>query len=266
MKNLILTTVLALSFLLTVACAPNPAQIKKVIEENPDILFSAIEKNPEQFLETVNKAARMAREQKEQKMVEEESKKREAEFANPKKPEIQADRAIKGNKDAPITIVEYSDFQCPFCRKGSDTVNQIMEEYGDKVRLVFKHFPIDQIHPRARLASKYMIAISKQSAEKAYEFKNMTFAGQRDLQVGSDDEAAAVMDRWVKKIGGINMSKLKADLKKDSVEELIQADKQEANKFGFTGTPGYLINGVSLKGAYPLSEFKKIIDRHLAKK
>ena len=62
------------------------------------------------------------------------------------------------------------------------------------------------------------------------------------------------------------MSKVKSDIKADEVEKLINDDKQEANKFGFTGTPGYLINGVSLKGAYPLSEFKKIIDRHLAKK
>ena len=266
MKKLFLTLSLGLSFLLMTACAPNASQLKKVVEENPEILFNAIEKNPEKFLETVNKAARMAREQKEQKMMEDANKAREEEFTNPKKPVIQAGRAIKGNKDAPITIVEYSDFQCPFCKRGSDTVNAVMADYGDKVRLVFKHFPIDQIHPRARLASKYMIAIGQQSPAKAYQFKEDVFNAQGDLRVQTDREAAAVLDKIAKKIGGINMSKLKADVKSDEAEKLVNEDKAEANKFGFTGTPGYLINGVSLKGAYPASEFNKIIDRHLGKK
>ena len=86
MKKLLLTLSLGLTFLFAAACAPNATQLKELVEKNPDILFNAIEKNPEKFLDTVNKAARIARQQKEEKMMEDANKAREEEFTNPKKP------------------------------------------------------------------------------------------------------------------------------------------------------------------------------------
>lgn len=241
-----------------VSCAPNANQLKKTISDNPEIIFEAIENNPSEFLATVNRAAQKAREGEEKRMMQAETESRLSEFENPKKPVIESSRAIKGNKDAPITIVEYSDFQCPFCRRGAATVEEIMDSYGDKVRLVFKHYPIDRIHPQARLASRYFEAIAKQDPKKAYEFKDKVFEAQRDLAQGE-----SFLDEVVRKMDGVNLAKVKADAKSDEIEQIIEADRAEAESFGFTGTPGYLINGVSLRGAYPAADFREIIDKHL---
>lgn len=241
-------------------CTPNASQLKKVVEDNPEIIFNAIEKHPALFLESVNKAAQAAREQEEKKMMDAENSARDEEFKNPKQPVIDESRAIAGNKQASVTIVEYSDFECPFCRRGSDTINDVMAEYGDKVRLVFKHFPIEKIHPHAKIASQYFEAIALQDGAKAYEFKKKVFAKQDGLQDG-----AKFLDTVAKDVGA-NVAQVKKDISSPKVEERIKADQAEAEKFGFSGTPGYLINGVSLKGAYPKEEFKKIIDQHLSKK
>lgn len=244
-----------------VGCAPSAPQLKKVMEDNPDILYSVIQKDPKKFLEVVNEAAQKARAQEEQRMADEETKKREEEFTNPKTPEVQEGRAFVGAKDAPVTIVEYSDFQCPFCRRGHLTTEQIVKEYPGKVRIVFKNFPIERIHPLALPASKYYEAVALQDIEKANKFKAAVFEDQEELNSGGEK----FLDAMAKKVGA-NLAQLKKDLNSEEVKKRIDADRAEAEKFGFSGTPGYLINGVSLKGAYPFEEFKVIIDRHLSKK
>lgn len=231
------------------------------MEENPEILFSVIEKHPDKFLEVVNKAAREAQVRAQQKEQQEQEKAREEEFKNPKKAEIQDWRAIKGNKSAPVTVVEYSDFQCPFCKRGAATVEQVLKEYGDKVRFVFKHLPLD-FHPAAMPASQIFEAINLQDSKKAYEFHDIVFSNQDKLK--SSDNGVAWMLQQAGKVGA-NVSQVKKDMKTDKVKDRVEADIKEASKFGFRGTPGYLINGVSLRGAYPFSEFKKIIDQHLKK-
>lgn len=245
-----------------VSCAPSAPQIKKVMEENPDILYGVIQKDPKKFLEVVNEAAQKARQVEEQKYVEEENKKREEEFANPKQPEIAEGRAFKGAKDAPVTIVEYSDFQCPFCRRGHQTIEQVLKEYDGKVKVYFKNFPIERIHPMALPASKWYEAIALQDMDKAYQFKAYVFDHQDELNSGGEK----FLEKAAKDVGVKDFAKAKKDVDGEEVKKRIDADRAEAEKFGFSGTPGYLINGVSLKGAYPFDDFKSIIDRHLSKK
>lgn len=238
-------------------CAPSASQLEKVVSDNPEILFNAIEKHPEKFIEVVNKAARNAQMQARKKEVDEEKNRMEEEFKNPKKPEVADGRVIFGPKNAPITIVEYSDFQCPYCSKGYNTMKEVMKEYGDKVRIVYKHLPLD-FHPLAMPASQYFEAIGLQDHSKAEKFHDMIFENQSKLNQDKED----FLKSAAKKVGA-NMSKLMKDIKSDKVKEIIAADMAEAKEYGFSGTPGFLVNGVSLKGAYPLPEFKKIIDRHL---
>lgn len=252
-------TLLVITSILS-ACNPTADQIKKVIEKNPDIVFDVIKNNPKKFLDTVNETAKLARKEEEKNFQAEQDKMREAEFKNPKVPVVQANRAIDGKKDAKITIVEYSDFQCPFCQRGANTILEVKKAYPNDVRIVFKHFPIERIHPQAKLASQYFEAIAIQSAEKALEFKAKIFAGQREIGT----RKAAFLDEAAKKVGA-NLAKVKKDINSKAVLDLIADDMKEASKFGFSGTPGYLVNGVSLKGAYPLEEFKKVVDKHLKK-
>ncbi len=241
------------------ACAPSASQLKKAIENDPSIVFVAIEKDPEKFIEVVNAAAQNAQKKAQQKAQEDETKSRDTEFANPLKPEVTEGRVIFGKADAPITIVEYSDFQCPFCSKGYNTIKQVQSEYKDQVRIVFKHLPLD-FHPLAMPAAKYFEALARQGADKAEKFHDAIFQNQAELNAKKEGflkEAA--------KKAGADMAKLQKDLDDPKLAEIIAKDIEEAKKYNITGTPGFIINGVSLRGAYPFEEFKSIIDRHLKK-
>jgi protein-disulfide isomerase len=243
-----------------VACAPSASQLQKVMEDNPDVLFAVIKKHPDKFLQVVNEAAQAARAQEEGKFRDEENKKREEEFANPKKPEVTEGRAFKGTKDAPVTIIEYSDYQCPFCKRGHETMKQVLKEYPGKVRVIFKNFPIERIHPVAMIASQYYEAIALQDIEKANKFHDAIF----DDQNAYSTEGEAWLKKAAKKVGA-DVARVAKDINGEAVKSRIASDMAEAEKFGFNGTPGYLVNGVSLKGAYPFEEFKAIIDKHLQK-
>lgn len=250
------SAVLALVF----AGCTSKQQIEKAIEENPDIVFNAIKKNPKKFVEVVNEAVRKAQESGREDEAREEAVRMDEEFKNPKVAVIEEGRVIFGKKDAPITIVEYSDFQCPYCSRGYGTLKEVEKEYGDKVRVVFKHLPLD-FHPMAMPAAKYFEAIALQDHKKAEKFHDAVFENQKELN--SDGEK--FLKATAKKVGA-DLKKIEKDLNSEAIQKKIAADMEEARKFEFSGTPGFLINGVSLRGAYPAPEFKKIIDRHLAAK
>lgn len=240
------------------SCAPSAKQLKEAIEKDPSIVFVAIEKDPAKFIEVVNKAAQDAQKVAGERAQQDEKKSRDEEFKNPLKPELQADRVIFGKKEAPITIFEYSDFQCPYCSRGYQTIKQVRKEYGDKVRVVFKHLPLD-FHPLAMPAAKYFEAIAKQSPDKAEKFHDLMFENQAQMK----DKGEKLLPEMAKK-SGVDMKKLEADLKDEKIAAKIATDMEEAKKFNMSGTPGFIINGVSLRGAYPFPEFKSIIDQHLS--
>ena len=251
--------VLVLSALTFVGCAPSASQLKAAIEKDPSIVFVAIEKDPAKFIEVVNKAAQDAQKVAGEKAADDEKKSRDAEFKNPLKPDVSQERVIFGKKDAPITIVEYSDFQCPYCSRGYQTIKQVRKEYGDKVRVIFKHLPLD-FHPMAMPAAKYFEAIAKQSPEKAEKFHDAIFEAQAQFK----DKGEKLLAETAKKIGGLDMKKIDADVKDPAIASKIATDMEEAKKFNMSGTPGFIINGVSLRGAYPFPEFKSIIDQELS--
>jgi protein-disulfide isomerase len=240
--------------------------IEKTIENNPEILHNAIKKDPVKFMETLREAAQEAQKGEYERAQKKEEEDRKKEFDSPKPYTVEANRPFKGPASAPITIVEYSDFQCPYCKRGSETMEEVVKAYGDKVRLVFKHLPLEGKHPNARRGSEYFEAIAMQDVSKAFEFKKQVFANQNDTY-GSDKDAEKFYQKVAKEVGA-DTSKLAADLKgkADEIKKRIDADMEEAGKNGIEGTPGFLINGVSLKGAYPFPEFKKIIDEWLKKK
>ena len=253
MKKSYLLLGLALAF----SACTSKQQIEKAMEENPDILFNAIKKNPKKFVDVVNEAVKKAQETSRDDEAKEEQTRVEEEFKNPKKPVIEDDRVVFGKKDAPITIVEYSDFQCPYCGRGYSTVKEVEKSYAGKVRIVFKHLPLD-FHPMAMPAAKYFEAIAMQDGSKAEKFHDEVFSNQTQL----NQEGEKFLKATAKKVGA-NLAKIEKDLSSDRVKNRIQTDMAEAKKFEFSGTPGFLINGISLRGAYPAPEFKKIIDRQL---
>ena len=241
--------------LLLVGCSTTPdvSQLKQILEENPDILANAIKKNPKPIMDALNDAAQEAR----KKQIEDAQKAQGEAQANarnnPKKPQIDDDRVIFGQnkKDAKITIIEYSDFQCGYCGRAYRTMKQILDKYKDKVRVVYKHLPLD-FHPMATPAARYYEAIALQDHKKAAQFHDKIFENQSNLT--SDGEK--FLEKTAKEVKA-NMAKLKKDLESDKVKNRVQADKEEASKFGFNGTPGFLVNGVPLNGAQPMEAFEQ---------
>ena len=258
MKQLNRILKISLTSFLLASCAPTAKQLKEVIQSDPSIVFTAIEKAPDQFMEVVMKAQQNAQKVAGERAQQDEQKQRDEEFKNPLKPEIDNERVIFGNKSAPITIVEYSDFQCPYCSGGYQTMQQIKKDYGEKIRIVFKHLPLD-FHPLAMPGARYFEAIALQDHAKAEKFHNLVFENQSEMQ----SKGESIFKELTKKVGA-DLKKVEAALKNHKIDQRITADVAEAKKFSFSGTPGYLINGVSLKGAYPASAFKEIIDRQLA--
>ncbi len=222
-------------------------QVRKALVENPEILSDAIKANPAMFMNTLQEASSLARTQQELQAVEEK-------MNNPHTPDYDESDILVGKPDAPLTLVVYSDFQCPYCSRGHNNEKALVEKYGDKIKVVFKHVPLE-IHPQAMIASQYFEAIRNQSAEKAVKFHEELFTNQEEIKKG---------EPYLKKVAeglGVDMSQLSKDVKSEKIKEEIQSDMEEHSKFGFRGTPGYLINGIPVAGAYPVDHFVGIIEK-----
>jgi protein-disulfide isomerase len=160
---------------------------------------------------------------------------------------------VKGPNSAPIKIVEWSDFQCPFCSRASPTLAQIEREYGDKVQIAFKHMPL-AMHSKARPAHAAAEAAGMQG--KFWEMHDLIFADQRAMSEAKYIEYATQL--------GLDVNKFKSDAASPQVEARISADYAQASKLGVTGTPAFFVNGRFLSGAQPFASFKRLIDEELA--
>lgn len=177
----------------------------------------------------------------------------EEQFKNPVKIEA-GNSPVKGPKDAKITIIEFSDFQCPFCKRGKDTMDQILKAYPKDVKLVFKHLPLE-FHKQAKPAAIATLAAGKQG--KFWEMHDIFFDNQQSI----NEEFIMTTAQKL----GLNMDKFKADMASDEIAKQVKDDSELARKNGISGTPGFFVNGVAVKGAYPYDHFKGIIDRWLNK-
>ena len=250
---------MSLGLIAAIGCSPTASQLKKTIEANPDVVFAAIEKNPALFFETVQKAQRQAQEAGQGDRIAAEVKRVLEEAKSPKEAKIDDARVI-GNVSAPITIVEYSDYNCGHCAHAHETVAKLQQKYGDKVRFVFKNFPVlDGRTKTSVMAAEYAEAAMIQSKDIGYKFHAAVFAGQSQLM-----EKGEAFLKEAAKASGADVAQLQKDRKGAKVKAILKEDMDEAMKLGFEGTPGFLINGATLPGAYPEDAFVKIIDALLA--
>lgn len=259
-KNL--TKFMAVGVILTLAvgCAKI---VEDTIKNNPEIVFEAIKKDPVKFIDTLNEAGKEYQAKKREEEINNAKNEMENQFANPAKPEIDEKRALLGPDDAPITIVEYSDFQCGYCGKAYNTVKELMNDpaYKGKIRLLYKHLPVTGA-PMSIPAAETFEAIAMIDKEKAYEFHDKVFEGQGALRQGGEEE----LKKIVKSVVGKDAAKVFENTKSDEIQGRLAADRKEAQKYEINGTPAFVINGVFLKGAYPIDKFKEVIDRHLQAK
>jgi len=235
---------------LLLASCNTKEQLRTTLMENPDILVEVMTRHKEKFAKVMGPGFQRP------PQVDFKAQLDEA-FKNPKKPEVDPKRVIRGKASAPITIVGYSDFQCPFCSRAEKNIEEVQKKYPNQVKYLFKHFPLD-FHPLAMPASKAYEAIALQSKEKALKFQDEVFANQRNL--GSEKEAFIVAT--AKKVGA-DVARMKKDMESEKVIQIVNKDIEEGKAMGVRGTPAFLVNGIFVSGARPASDFEMIIERLL---
>jgi protein-disulfide isomerase len=164
-----------------------------------------------------------------------------------------AGRPERGNPKAPVTIVEFSDYECPFCKRGEDSVQKVVDTYGDKVRVVFRDYPLP-FHPHARPAAEAAACANAQG--KFWEYNKKLFANQSAL---GDDQLKA----YAKELG-LDTAKFDECFAKKTFSAAIDKDLADGVAAGVNGTPAFFINGRTLSGAQPFEKFKEVIDEELA--
>jgi protein-disulfide isomerase len=161
---------------------------------------------------------------------------------------------VRGVADAPVTIVEFSDFECPFCKQTRPTLKQLLERYPGKVRLVYRDFPLDSIHPQARRAAEAARCAHDQG--KFWEYHDVLFTQSPQLAIED-------LRRYAGQVG-LDVAKFESCLAAGVHKAAVQRDLDEGNRLGITGTPAFFINGRALTGAQPLESFTRLIDQELA--
>jgi len=161
---------------------------------------------------------------------------------------------VRGDEDAKLTIVEFSDFQCPFCRRVNPTLAKILEEYGDKVKIVFKHLPLS-IHPKAPAAHAAAEAAHRQG--KFWPMHDRIFADQAAMSPEKYLEYAQEL--------GLDMERFQRDLNDPAIRQRIESDSAEGASLGVSGTPAFFVNGRFLSGAQPYPRFQALIDEELGR-
>jgi protein-disulfide isomerase len=166
--------------------------------------------------------------------------------------EVAANGPAKGPANAPVTIVEFSDFQCPFCSRLTPTLKQVEEKYGDKVRIVFRQYPLP-FHQFAQKAAEASLCANEQG--KFWQMHDAMFANQQALEVAQLKAKAAEL--------GLNAEQFNQCIDSGKHAAAIQADMKEGSAAGVSGTPAMFINGRFISGAVPLEQITSVIDDEL---
>jgi protein-disulfide isomerase len=210
------------------------AIVKEVIRENPKLI-----------MDSLNQYNQEQRKKQQERQLEASFKNRVVDTVSENNPQM-------GPSDAPVTIIEYTDFQCPYCARGAQTLKRVREMYPDKVRVVFKNLPL-KMHAQALPAAKAALAAHRQG--KFLEYCDLLFKHYNALTQDLYADLATQL--------GLDTNRFREDYGSENIAAQIDTDLGQARKLGITGAPRFLVNGVDIKGAYPPEYFAKVIDRLL---
>jgi protein-disulfide isomerase len=162
---------------------------------------------------------------------------------------------IRGSATAPVTIVEFTDFHCPFCKRVLPTLTQLESQYGDKVKIVFRDYPIDNLHPGARKAHEAARCAHDQGKFWAYH----------DLLFANAPKASPEQLKTYAQGVGLDVPAFEQCVSSGTYQATVQKDVEEGTRVGVTGTPAFFINGRLVSGAQPLERFVRVIEEELAR-
>jgi protein-disulfide isomerase len=176
-------------------------------------------------------------------------------------------RPVRGNSGATVTIVNYDDFQCPFCSRMHQTLfPAVLQSYGDKIRVIYKDYPLVEIHPWAMHAAVDANCLGDQNSAAYWDFADYVHANQKAIAGHTQEEAFANLDRVVADQAAkhqLDVSKVQACVKKQD-DSAIRTSMAEGDKLGVDSTPTLFINGERVSGALSEEQVHQIVDRALA--
>lgn len=179
-------------------------------------------------------------------------------------PEVSNEDHIRGNRNAAVTLIEYSDYECPFCARFHPTMTQVMQDYGDKVRWVYRHYPLS-FHVNAQKAAEGAECVAKLAgSEKFWEYTDKMFEQQNALGGKLNPDTAVTVANGM----GINQDAFKRCLDSGEMAAKVKAQMDGGTAAGVTGTPGTIVltrdgDAELISGAYPIEQVKAILDQYV---
>ena len=239
------------SFVLTSCWSQKKPEKRAITKEE---VRWVIENNPEYFAETFKKVLISLEQQEDSENEKAEAEELESFLKTPMEVRLEGE-IVFGPQDAPLTLIEYSDFECPYCSEAGKTVKTLLEKYKSKIKFVYKHLPLE-FHKNAMYAAVYFEAAALQDKKAALEFHFKIFEYQREFTKGGEKFLVSIAKKM-----GFDIEKMQKDAVSLEVMNKVNRHMEEAKELGFNGTPGFILNGIPLRGAYPIKHFEDIIKK-----
>ncbi len=245
----IVSVLICCSFFLSLPAAADDTAVGTVVIDQDTLKKAVVEvlkEDPKLVYDAYMAYQREMAQQREQQQL-------EYSFSHPITVPIRPDNPVKGPTNAPITIVSFMDFQCPYCARSVSTIADLMEIYSGKIKLVYKNNPLPN-HTKAVDAAKAALAAGKQG--KYWEFRDLLYADMSKLNDKGYLQLAGEL--------GLDLKQFNADRQSEEVAATIKADQDEAALLNLRSVPFFYVNGVPVKGAKSVDYFAMVIDRLLA--
>ena len=236
----------------TAAAAPAPlteAQLREALASHPDVLLDVLRDHSEELLDIVREGAVLQR----NKAVINTWKK---DMEVPKRINLRS-HAVRGAASAPVTIVAFSDFTCPYCQRAAKEIQALMAANPGQIKYVFKAMPLDN-SGIAKLSSAYFAAATLQSPDKAWALYDLLFAERDTLTQGSPADLRALAAK-----AGLDTTRLEKDAASAKIQDLLEADVAEGERLGVDGTPTFFINDIVVRGAVSQDLFARALSMAL---
>ena len=226
------------------------AMLHRTLKNRPEILLDILREYSESVLDIAQLGSNVRRKKNMESQWREDLK-------QPKKVAT-ANRPVLGSAKAPVTIIAFSVFTCSYCQQAAEVIERILQARQQDVKVIFKHLPLGKDNP-ARLAAEYFVAASLQNDRAPWLLHNSFFAEQEKLLEETQKFAAKAAEQ-----AGLDMKKLAADLKSKKINTIIEEDQADAKKLNVAGTPYFLVNNLTIRGAVPYDIFNAAVDLALA--
>ena len=224
--------------------------LRKALKKHPEIVLNLLRDNSESVLDIAQQGSNVRRKKNMENQWREDLK-------QPKNAAT-ANRPVLGPANAPVTIIAFSDFTCSYCQQAAEVLDRIIRARPQDVRVIFKHMPYGKDNA-ARLAAEYFVAASFQNERAPWLLHNSFFAEPEKLVAEGQNFAAKAAEK-----AGLDMKKLTADLKSKKINAIIEEDQADAKKLKIEGTPYFLVNNLTIRGAVPYDLFTAAVDMALA--